>query len=243
MNSKTFLSLDLRAGNTHGATRNLSRRGFSSALRTCVVIASWLGALPAAPLIWAQTAATNPPATAESLNREMNAAIEQVKIIINQPVQKYARTKAMKVSEFSPGWFHEGATKPHFKTVDIRQTQEFPYDNAQYVTSDLNPGVVFIGRQLEFNAMTKYFYTDRSLPKKRLTATEMLEVNRLYRIIGRCEAQLNELENPPIVEPGAEPNEPAAGRKYEPVPKENYVKAAVGVALVLLLYFLYRKFR
>ena len=149
----------------------------------------------------------------------------------------------MKVSEFSQGWFHEGATKPHFRTVDIRKTQEFPYDQSPYVTSDLNPGVVFVGRQLEFNAMTKYFYADRSVPKKRLTEAEMLEVNRLYHIIGRCEAQLNELENPPIVESDAEQNEPAAGRKYEPVPKENYVKAGVGVALVLVLYFVYRKFR
>ena len=39
--------------------------------------------------------------------------------------------------------------------------------------------------------MTKYFYEDRSLPKKRLTEVEMLEINLLYRIIGKCEEQLN----------------------------------------------------
>ena len=38
--------------------------------------------------------------------------------------------------------------------------------------------------------MTKIFYQDRSLPKKRLTEEEMLEINRLYRIIGRCTDQL-----------------------------------------------------
>ena len=44
--------------------------------------------------------------------------------------------------------------------------------------------------------MTKYFYTDRSVPKKKLTETEMLEINRLYRIIGRCEQQLVQLQAP-----------------------------------------------
>jgi hypothetical protein len=32
-------------------------------------------------------------------------------------------------------------------------------------------------------------------------------------------------------------------RNYEPVPKRNYVKAAIGVSLVLILYAAYRKFR
>jgi len=43
-----------------------------------------------------------------------------------------------------------------------------------YVTSDLNPGVVFVGSEIEFNPMTKFFYIDRSLPKKKLTEAEML---------------------------------------------------------------------
>jgi hypothetical protein len=41
--------------------------------------------------------------------------------------------------------------------------------------------------------MTKYFYEDRSLPKKKLTEAEMLEINRLYRVIGQCEQQLARL--------------------------------------------------
>ena len=38
--------------------------------------------------------------------------------------------------------------------------------------------------------MTKIFYIDRSLPKKKLTEAEMVEINRLYRVIGNCERQL-----------------------------------------------------
>jgi hypothetical protein len=107
--------------------------------------------------------------------------------LINQPVTHLPRTGDPEV--FSPGWFHAGATKPDFANVDIRLTQEFPYENATYVTSDLNPNEMFLGKELEFNAMTKYFYVDRSLPKKRLSEAEMIEINSLYRIIGEDEAR------------------------------------------------------
>jgi len=68
----------------------------------------------------------------------------------------------------------------------VRTTQQLIYGN-DYVTSDLNPTEMFLGRELEFNAMTKYFYVDRTLPKARLSEPQMLEINRLYRIIGRDE--------------------------------------------------------
>src|SRR5438105_7095283 len=126
----------------------------------------------------------------------MQAEINQVEKIVNQPVGAYRGAPGMHVSEYSPGWFHEGATKPDFNNVDIRATRETPYEAHEYVTSDLNPNIVFIGRQLEFNSMTKYFYTNRSLPKKKLTQAEMEEINRLYRIIGRCEQQLAQKQNP-----------------------------------------------
>jgi hypothetical protein len=139
----------------------------------------------------AQQAATG--ARRAALETEMKSAVEQVKQIVNQPVTSMPRTSEMQVSTYRPGWFHEGASKPNFNTVDVRTTRETPYDGRQYVTSDLNPGIVFIGSQLEFNPMTKYFYTDRSLPKKKLSDAEMIEINRLYRIIGRCEKELAEL--------------------------------------------------
>lgn len=127
---------------------------------------------------------------------EMNSAIFRVQDIVNQPVTHLKRTPDMDVAEFSPGWFHPGAIKPDFNTVDVRKTQQLDYEGHQYVTSDLNPGEVFLGSELEFNPMTKYFYTDRSVPKKKLTEAEMLEINDLYRTIGRYEQELNELQNP-----------------------------------------------
>jgi|GEM_PF-1316654 len=131
-----------------------------------------------------------------TLKAEKNDAILRVEHIVNQPVTRLKRTPDMSAAFYSPGWFHPGAITPDFDNVDVRKTQQLDYDGNQYVTSDLNPGEVFLGRELEFNPMTKYFYTDRSVPKKKLTETEMLEINRLYRIIGRCNGQLEQLENP-----------------------------------------------
>jgi hypothetical protein len=119
----------------------------------------------------------------EALKAETARAEESVVKIVNQPVTHLPRSGP--VALYSPGWFHAGATKPDFNNVDIRATQERSYEG--HVTSDLNPTEMFIGGELEFNAMTKYFYTDRTLPKKRLSDTEMVEINGLYHVIGHDE--------------------------------------------------------
>ncbi len=131
---------------------------------------------------------------ASGLKAEMEDAIARVREIVNQPVTALTRTPEIETATYSPGWFHEGAEKPDFNRVDVRTTQQLSYGQHKYVTSDLNPGVVFLGNELEFNPMTKYFYTERSLPKKKLTEAEMLEINRLYRIIGHDEEELGRLQ-------------------------------------------------
>jgi hypothetical protein len=118
-------------------------------------------------------------------NAEIMRAEQRVIDIVNQPITHLPRSGTYGL--FSPGWFHPGATKPDFDNVDVRTTQELLYDKYDHVTSDLNPTEMFIGSELEFNAMTKYFYTDRTLPKKRLSDSEMVEINGLYRVIGRNE--------------------------------------------------------
>ena len=131
-----------------------------------------------------------------AVKKEQKNAVMRVSAIINQPVAPVEETPRMKVVYYNTGWFHEGAIKPDFNNVDVRKTQEFVYDRHQYVSSKLKPGLVFVGNELEFNSMTKYFYEDRSLPKKKLSENEMLAINQLYRIIGRCEKQLLELQAP-----------------------------------------------
>ncbi len=131
-----------------------------------------------------------------TVKAQKDAAVASVQQIVNQPVTHLKQTPDMSVSVYSPGWFHDGAGTPDFDNVDVRKTQELTYQAQPYVTSDLNPGEVFVGSELEFNSMTKYFYTDRSVPKKKLTEAEMLQINDLYRVIGRCNKQLDALQNP-----------------------------------------------
>jgi hypothetical protein len=133
---------------------------------------------------------TNQPSNLEEIKSELADAIARVKEIVNQPVEGVARKPGMSVATASPGWFRPGAEKPDFYKVDIRNTQQFPYEQYEYVTSDPNPNIVYSGPELEFNPMTNYFYTDRTTPKKKLNESEMLEINRLYRIIGQDEDQL-----------------------------------------------------
>lgn len=133
---------------------------------------------------------TNQPSSVADIKLELADAIRKVREIVNQPVESLPRKVGMKVATVSPGWFRPGAEKPDFNRVDIRNTQQSPYDQNEYVTSDLNPKVVYVGPDLEFNPMTKYFYTDRTLPKKRLSDAEMVEINDLYRVIGRDEHAL-----------------------------------------------------
>ena len=183
---------------------------------------------------------TNAPAESSSPQVEMEAAIHQVEKIVNQPVAAYRRAPGMHVSQYSPGWFHEGAVKPDFNTVDVRATQETPYDQHEYVSSDLNPNIVFIGRQLEFNSMTKYFYTNRSLPKKKLTQTEMEEINRLYRIIGRCE-QLAQTKNPQkaSAQAASESNESPSTSGKQPRLLNPYIGGGAILFLGLVLFVRY----
>jgi len=177
-----------------------------------------------------------------SLQAEMQAAIHQVERIINQPVTAYRRAPGMKVGLFSPGWFHAGATKPNFNTVDIRATQETPYASHEYVTSDLNPGVVFLGRQLEFNSMTKYFYTNRVLPKKKLTEAEMQEINRLYRIIGRCQQQLaRSQEREPTSSGASDTAETTPSSAKRPRLVNPYIGGGALVLLSIILIFSYSR--
>jgi hypothetical protein len=150
-----------------------------------------------ADVVSGTNAATSPEAQLAALLLERTNAWQRVLQIVNRPVTAYVETPELEASVYSPGWFHPGAIKPNFNTVDVRQSQELAYAKSQYVTSDLNPGVVFRGQDLEFNSMTKYFYLNRSLPKRRLTEAEMVGINQLYRIIGHCEHEISQLQAPP----------------------------------------------
>jgi len=183
-----------------GSVRVLSYADVTIKLRDDVVVS--IKAAPAASTAPTPTptAAGSPPTTAEQIaqaKRRLSEATEEVKRIINQPVDTVPLTPELRAEVWNEGWFHPGAGVPDFDNGDIRKTQETAqYEKYAYITSNLNPGVAFRGADVEFNGATKFFYEDRSLPKKRLTEAEMLEVDRLYRIIGSSVRQLQLLGAP-----------------------------------------------
>lgn len=131
-----------------------------------------------------------------AVKREQAKATARITAIVNQPVAPVPFTKGKKPKTL-PYWFHEGAITPDFAKVDVRTTRETKnYEGDGFIHSDLSPETYYRCSDLEFNPMTKYFYTDRTVPKKRLTEDEMVEINGLYRVLARCEQKLLALKAP-----------------------------------------------
>lgn len=199
-----------------------------------------------APPAATNSAAATPEQQLSALQLEMTNAYSRVLQIVNRPVPAYARNPDTEVSVYSPGWFHPGAMKPDFNTVDVRKSQELTYLKHPYVSSDLNPGICFLGKDLEFNSMIKYFYTNRSLPKRKLTEPEMLEINQLYRVIGRCEGEIAKLQTPASSDTqstnaAGETEQVVPGQSFEAIrkiPKETrvlYGGIAIGGLVALMI--------
>lgn len=178
-----------------GTNRLLNYPGLAIRLKDDVIVSIRVVAVGPSP--------TPPPPSRQSevrLTKEQQIAkdklaiadaIDQVKEIVNQPAPSVPITPEMKVSWYGDMWFHPGAATPDFNNVDIRTTQDLSnYSRHEYVSSSFTPTIAFPGSELEFNSMTKLFYTDRSVPKKKLTDSEMIEINRLYRIIGKGQTEL-----------------------------------------------------
>jgi len=181
------------------------------------------------PMLWLAPVLAGAASTEDeiaALKAQKSDAIFKVQDIVNQPVTHLKRTPGMVgVAEYN-FWFDPGAITPDFDHVDVRTSQDLQYQSYQYVTSPQNPGEVFLGSELEFNPQTKYFYTDRSLPKKKLTEAEMEEINQLYRIIGHCNDQLYDLEHP---------DPPLTKIQKWITAHKPAVATAVGILLVILV--------
>lgn len=211
-----------------------------------VVVFASIGRSSAQPSTNQTTAETNSAAgQIAALQLQLTNAWLEVDAIVNQPVTAYRRESGYDVWISSPGWFHPGAITPDFNNVDVRKTQEFPY-KGRWVSSDITPTMMFRGNDLEFNAMTKLFYTNRDLPKKMLTEPEMLKINSLYRIIGHCQTEIALLQNPPEPDAAADTDSdtngaappPKAIATIERIPRQTrilYGSIAIGTLLVLAL--------
>lgn len=212
----------------------------------CTVFLLALGGLGASRLQAAESAANKLAA----LSLELANASNRVVQIVEQPVPTYGNYPGMEYFTYRDGWFHPGAIKPNFNTVDVRKTQETPYGH-EIVTSPLNPGVFFHGEDLEFNSMTKYFITNRSIPKHKLTEAQMIEINSLYRIIGRCEGEIQRLNEPTASSTGSSGEVSTTSTKT--VPEDSLIHGisnqmlslygALGIGALILLSKIIGSFR
>jgi hypothetical protein len=178
------------------------------------------------------------------LQVQLTNAWHQVEAIVCQPVPAYRRDDSYRISIFSPGWFHPGAITPDFNRVDVRKTQESPYAAHPWVSSDITPTMMWHGSDLEFNSMTKLFYTNRDMPKKKLTDAEMVQINSLYRTIGQCQSEIVQLQNPEgtvtVTEDAQDDTNapPKAIAAIERVPQQTrilYGSIAIGTLLMLII--------
>lgn len=138
-----------------------------------------------------------------ALRLEERRAVHRVVEIVNQPLEQYPITRDMTVGQWGDIWFHPGAETPDFDNVDVTKFEDdknYVGKPFEYATSNMNHGIAFRLSDMGFNSKTKMFYTDRTIPKKRLTFEEMQEINRLYRIIGRCNSELQSLGVNPVIE-------------------------------------------
>jgi hypothetical protein len=229
--------------------RELSKRTFIFVFILCVAA----GRVSAQPSNDQTPTDTNSTAgQIAALQLQLTNAWHQVEGIVCQPPPAFRRDPDYHVSVYGPGgWFHPGALTPDFNRVDVRKTQQLVY-TAPWVSSDVTPGMMFRGSDLEFNAMTKLFYTNRDLPKKKLTEAEMLQINSLYRTIGHCQTDIENLQNPSGTETTAADTDtdatgetnsatpPAALAAIERVPQQTrilYGSIAIGTLLLLVVGF------
>ena len=115
----------------------------------------------------------------------MDAAVKRIQTIVNQVPPAVPKPPGTESWNYG---FHPGATKPDFDNTDIVSGRElWPHD---FIDMQGSPNVYYHGPDCEFNSQTKFFYTNRELPKKRLTELEIAELVRLYRFLGRCQREL-----------------------------------------------------
>jgi len=145
----------------------------------------------ASPSSPASTSATRPAHLEIAAIRLKRARAEdRVRTIVNQPAPSLARTVHMRVHTTQGAWYPEPAGAPDFANVDVRATQQKNYDAKGYLAAGADPGTVYLGDNLEYNPALAYYYSDRTVPKTKLTPGEMEEINALFRTIAECDRQL-----------------------------------------------------
>jgi hypothetical protein len=145
------------------------------------------------------------PTSVSEARRKLETALASAREIINQPVQGTPVTPQMlkqSAEQHLAGWDYLPAQTPNFIDAHIEDTQWLDTLGADWVTCNLTPGLAFRAKDLETNVQTRFFYTDLTLPKKRLSAEEMAQLDVIYHQIGMYAAYLQRAGHPWTPSPG-----------------------------------------
>jgi hypothetical protein len=118
------------------------------------------------------------------LAQDLREAVARVREIVNQPVTQLPVDVAMSIGTYN-GWYGGRPPPPDFENADVRTTQDTShYQDHDYGTSPLKPGIAFKLDEVAYNSQLNFFYVDPTVPKKKLSQNELEEINGLYREIG-----------------------------------------------------------
>ena len=123
---------------------------------------------------------------------DFDKTTHQVQGIVNQtpPVV----TKPPGATEVYGYGYHPGANRPDYNANNLQSTRELW--KGEYVYINEVPGVYYRSADCEFNPQTKYFFTSRNVPKKRLSDAEYQELTRLYHLLGQQEKAIADAAPP-----------------------------------------------
>ena len=171
--------------------------GFAATLRKCLADYRHTTAFPQIAAYAREVMRDTPPTKlgialqqqAKAAQAEFDATTRQVQTIVNQtPPTVVPPQGSTEVYWYN---FDPGAIKPDFNVADVVTGREAW--GGDFVYMKTRPGVFYRSADCEFNPQTKFFFTDRNVPKKKLTDAENREIVRLYRILGKDETIINTL--------------------------------------------------
>ena len=181
----------------HASVAEGNYAGFAATLRKCLADYRRTAAFPRitayAQQVIRDASAARLSAALQQQGRaaqsEYDLTTRQVQAIVNQTPPTVVPPRGS--TEVYWSLYDPGAIKPDFNVADVVTGREAA--KGDYTYMKVRPGVFYRSTDCEFNPQTKFFYTDRSVPKKKLTDAENQEIVRLYRTLGKDETILTTL--------------------------------------------------
>ncbi len=121
----------------------------------------------------------------DKTTKKVQGIVNQVPTIVSKP------PAGAEVYHYA---FHPGAEPPNYDAENLASTRELWKGEYAYIEGV--PDVYYRSADCEFNPQTKFFYTSRAVPKKKLTDAEYAELTRLYHQLGQQQKAIASISPP-----------------------------------------------